>query len=49
MLRQSLRSLGVDAGALLAAASIEPTRRAEELSIAEFAGLANAFTFIAGA
>ena len=48
MLRQSLRSLGVDAGALLAAAGIEPTRRAEELSIAEFAGLANAFTSIAG-
>jgi 16S rRNA (adenine1518-N6/adenine1519-N6)-dimethyltransferase len=49
MLRQSLRSLGVDAAALLAAAGIEPTRRAEELSIAEFAGLANTFAAIAGA
>jgi 16S rRNA (adenine1518-N6/adenine1519-N6)-dimethyltransferase len=47
MLRQSLRSLGVDAVALLAAAAIEPTRRAEELSVAEFAGLANAFAAIA--
>jgi 16S rRNA (adenine1518-N6/adenine1519-N6)-dimethyltransferase len=47
MLRQSLRSLGVDAQALLAAAGIEPTRRAEELSIAEFTGLANAFAAIA--
>jgi 16S rRNA (adenine1518-N6/adenine1519-N6)-dimethyltransferase len=48
MLRQSLRSLGVDAQTLLASAGIEPTRRAEELSIAEFAGLANAFASIAG-
>jgi 16S rRNA (adenine1518-N6/adenine1519-N6)-dimethyltransferase len=48
MLRQSLRSLGVDAPALLAAAGIDPTRRAEELSVAEFAGLANAFAAIAG-
>jgi 16S rRNA (adenine1518-N6/adenine1519-N6)-dimethyltransferase len=40
MLRQSLRSLGVDAGALLTAAGIEPTQRAEELSIAGFCALA---------
>lgn len=42
MLRQSLRSLGGDAGALLAAADIAPTARAEELSIAQFAALARA-------
>jgi 16S rRNA (adenine1518-N6/adenine1519-N6)-dimethyltransferase len=49
MLRQSLRSLGVDAQELLGRAGIEPTRRAEELSITEFAGLANAFASIARA
>jgi 16S rRNA (adenine1518-N6/adenine1519-N6)-dimethyltransferase len=42
MLRQSLRSLGVDTIALLSATSIEPTRRAEELSIEEFCALARA-------
>jgi 16S rRNA (adenine1518-N6/adenine1519-N6)-dimethyltransferase len=42
MLRQSLRSLAGDPAALLAAAGIEETRRAEELSIAEFAALAEA-------
>jgi len=42
MLRQSLRALGVDAAALLAAAGIAPTRRAEELSIEEFCALARA-------
>lgn len=41
MLRQSLRALG-DAPALLAAAGIVPTRRAEELSIEEFCALARA-------
>jgi 16S rRNA (adenine1518-N6/adenine1519-N6)-dimethyltransferase len=40
MLRQSLRSLGVDADALLRNAEIEPTRRAEELSVADFVRLA---------
>jgi 16S rRNA (adenine1518-N6/adenine1519-N6)-dimethyltransferase len=49
MLRQSLRSLGVDALELLGKAGIEPTRRAEELSVAEFTGLANAFASIARA
>ncbi len=43
MLRQSLRSLGVDAAALLARAGIEPTRRAEEIPVAGFVALANAF------
>jgi 16S rRNA (adenine1518-N6/adenine1519-N6)-dimethyltransferase len=46
MLRQSLRSLGGDAAALLAAAGIDATRRAETLSIEEFAALARAFTAV---
>jgi 16S rRNA (adenine1518-N6/adenine1519-N6)-dimethyltransferase len=46
MLRQSLRALGVDAAALLAAADIVPTRRAEELTIEEFCALARAFARI---
>ena len=41
MLRQSLRSLGVEeVEDLLAAADIAPTSRAEELSVAQFAALA---------
>jgi 16S rRNA (adenine1518-N6/adenine1519-N6)-dimethyltransferase len=40
MLRQSLRTLGGDAEALLAAADIAPTARAEELTVAQFAALA---------
>jgi 16S rRNA (adenine1518-N6/adenine1519-N6)-dimethyltransferase len=40
MLRQSLRPLGVDPEALLAAAGIAPTLRGEALSVAEFARLA---------
>jgi 16S rRNA (adenine1518-N6/adenine1519-N6)-dimethyltransferase len=43
MLRQSLRSLGVDPLPLLAQAGIEPTRRAEEIDVAGFVALANAF------
>lgn len=42
MLRQSLRSLGVDPAALLAAASIEPTARAETIDVAGFVALADA-------
>jgi 16S rRNA (adenine1518-N6/adenine1519-N6)-dimethyltransferase len=42
MLRQSLRSLGVDATALLAAADIDPTARAEEIPVAGFVALARA-------
>ena len=42
MLRQSLRTLGGDAEALLAAAEITPTARAEELSVQQFAALARA-------
>jgi len=40
MLRQSLRSLGGDTEALMAAAEITPTARAEELTVAQFAALA---------
>ncbi len=42
MLRQSLRSLGLAPQELLASAGIAETRRAEELTIAEFAALAEA-------
>ena len=42
MLRQSLRSLGGDPEALLAAAEAPPTARAEELTVAQFAALARA-------
>jgi len=40
MLRQSLKPLGGDTAALIAAAGVSPTARAEELSIAEFCALA---------
>ena len=43
MLRQSLKSLGVDALALLEAAGIEPTARAEEIPVEGFVKLANIF------
>jgi 16S rRNA (adenine1518-N6/adenine1519-N6)-dimethyltransferase len=43
MLRQSLKSLAVDPGALLAAARVEPTARAEEISVEGFVALARAF------
>jgi 16S rRNA (adenine1518-N6/adenine1519-N6)-dimethyltransferase len=43
MLRQSLKTLGVDAGALLEAAGIEPTARAEEIPVEGFVALARAF------
>jgi 16S rRNA (adenine1518-N6/adenine1519-N6)-dimethyltransferase len=42
MLRQSLKSLGVDAGALLERAGIEPTKRAEQIPVEGFVALANA-------
>jgi len=41
MLRQSLKSLGIDAGALLARAGIAETKRAEEIDVAGFVALAN--------
>jgi 16S rRNA (adenine1518-N6/adenine1519-N6)-dimethyltransferase len=42
MLRQSLRSLGTDAPALIAAAGLDPTARAEDISVAGFVALARA-------
>ena len=42
MLRQSLRTLGIDAAGLLVRAGIEPTRRAEEIDVAGFVALARA-------
>jgi 16S rRNA (adenine1518-N6/adenine1519-N6)-dimethyltransferase len=44
MLRQSLKMLGVDALALLAAAGIEPTARAEEIPVEGFVTLARIFS-----
>ena len=46
MLRQSLKTLGLDAQRLLAQAGITETRRAEEIDVAGFVALANA---VAGA
>ncbi len=43
MLRQSLKSLGLDAGALLDATGIEPTARAEEIPVEGFVALARAY------
>jgi 16S rRNA (adenine1518-N6/adenine1519-N6)-dimethyltransferase len=43
MLRQSLKSLGVDPLPLLEAAGIAPTARAEEISVERFIDLARAF------
>ncbi len=43
MLRQSLKSLGMPVEPLLELAGIAPTRRPEELSVAEFCALARAF------
>lgn len=42
MLRQSLRALGVDVGQVLAGAGLEPTARAEDVTVAGFAALARA-------
>jgi 16S rRNA (adenine1518-N6/adenine1519-N6)-dimethyltransferase len=42
MLRQSLRSLGADVAALLDAASIDPTARAEDIGVDGFVALARA-------
>ena len=44
MLRQSLKTLGVNAAALLADAGIEPTARAEEIPVEGFVTLANIFS-----
>jgi 16S rRNA (adenine1518-N6/adenine1519-N6)-dimethyltransferase len=42
MLRQSLRALGPDAGALIEAASLDPTARAEDIPVAGFVTIAQA-------
>ena len=42
MLRQSLKSLGVDAPALLTAAAIDPPARAEGIAVEGFVRLARA-------
>jgi 16S rRNA (adenine1518-N6/adenine1519-N6)-dimethyltransferase len=41
-----LKSLGVDASALLAAAGIDETKRAEEIDVAGFVALAREFSQI---
>ncbi len=46
MLRAALKSLDVDAGRLLRIAGIEPTERAENLSIADFAALARTYAAV---
>jgi 16S rRNA (adenine1518-N6/adenine1519-N6)-dimethyltransferase len=43
MLRQSLKSLGVDSLALLTAAGLDPTARAEDIPVTGFVALARAF------
>jgi 16S rRNA (adenine1518-N6/adenine1519-N6)-dimethyltransferase len=43
MLRQSLRSLGVDPLPLLARAGLDPTARAEEIPVEGFVALANGY------
>jgi 16S rRNA (adenine1518-N6/adenine1519-N6)-dimethyltransferase len=48
MLRQSLKSLGADTGALLEQAGITPTARAEEIDVAGFVALARAFSKAGG-
>jgi 16S rRNA (adenine1518-N6/adenine1519-N6)-dimethyltransferase len=48
MLRQSLRSLGTDAAALLDAAGVDPTARAEDLPLEVYVGLAQALEEVGG-
>jgi 16S rRNA (adenine1518-N6/adenine1519-N6)-dimethyltransferase len=48
MLRQSLKSLTDDVAALIAAADVEPTARAEELPVEAFCALARAISRRAG-
>ena len=49
MLRQSLKSLGIDALALLTAADIDPTARAEDIPVEGFVSLARALAARPGA
>jgi len=46
MLRQSLRSLDTDVAALLGAAGLDPTSRAEDLSVSDFVALARALAAV---
>ncbi len=46
MLRSSLKSLGVDAARLIAAAGVDPTARAEALDVAQFCALARALAAV---
>ena len=46
MLRQSLKSTGVDPAALLAAAGIDPTQRAETVPVSGFVAMANRLAHI---
>jgi 16S rRNA (adenine1518-N6/adenine1519-N6)-dimethyltransferase len=48
MLRQSLRSLGVNAVSLIEAAGLDPTARAEQIPVAGFVSLARALAAIRG-
>ncbi len=48
MLRQSLRSLGVDVADLLSTAGLAPTARAEDISVAGFVALAGALAACRG-
>ena len=48
MLRSSLKTLGLDAGRLLAAAGVPPTARAEEVGIEGFCALARAYAAARG-
>ena len=48
MLRQSLRSLGVDVAAILSTAGLAPTARAEDISVAGFVSLAQALAAYRG-
>jgi 16S rRNA (adenine1518-N6/adenine1519-N6)-dimethyltransferase len=43
MLRQSLKTLGIDTNALLELAGIDPTARAEEIPVDGFVAMANIF------
>jgi 16S rRNA (adenine1518-N6/adenine1519-N6)-dimethyltransferase len=44
MLRQSLKSLGVDPALLAAAAGVDPTRRAETIPVSGFVAMARELT-----
>ncbi len=48
MLRQSLKSLGVDVAVMIAAAEAAETARAEELTVKQFCALARAFAALSG-